>query len=109
MDACPGCRPRRCTRGRMAAPTARLFRHKVPAKLALSAPQDTRIALGSSHMDRPSPHKREQQRLINRRQQGDLGEASAIDWLTRGGAGVWAPLGHSPDADLLAEVGGRHL
>ena len=45
-------------------------------------------------------------RLINRRQQGDLGEASAIDWLTRYGAGVWVPLGHSPDADLVAEVEG---
>ena len=32
------------------------------------------------------------ERLINRRQQGDLGEASAIDWLTRRGAIVFAPL-----------------
>jgi hypothetical protein len=36
-------------------------------------------------------------RLINRRQQGDLGEVSAIEWLTRQGATVSAPLGHSPD------------
>jgi hypothetical protein len=48
-------------------------------------------------------------RLINRRQQGDLGEASAIEWLTRSGARVWAPLGHSPDADLIAERDGRML
>src|SRR5690349_6466022 len=46
-------------------------------------------------------------RLINRRQQGDLGEASAIEWLTRQGATVSAPLGHSPDYDLIAEVAGR--
>jgi PD-(D/E)XK nuclease superfamily protein len=46
-------------------------------------------------------------RLINRREQGDLGEASAIEWLTRQGATVFAPLGHSPDYDLVAEIGGR--
>lgn len=56
-------------------------------------------------MDRPVHRPR----LINRRQQGDLGEASAIEWLTRMGAGVWVPFGHSPDADLLAEVGGALL
>jgi PD-(D/E)XK endonuclease len=44
------------------------------------------------------------ERLINRRQQGDLGEASAIEWLTSKGARVWCPLGHSPDIDLLAEI-----
>ncbi len=60
-------------------------------------------------MDRPSPHKREDQRLINRRQQGDIGEASAIEWLTRQGATLWTPLGHSPDADLVAEVHGSLL
>jgi hypothetical protein len=48
-------------------------------------------------------------RLINRRQQGDLGEASAIEWLTRRGATVLFPLGHSPDYDLVAEVDGRLL
>jgi PD-(D/E)XK endonuclease len=47
------------------------------------------------------------QRLINRRQQGDLGEASAIEWLTRQGATVSMPLGHSPDYDLIAEIDGR--
>jgi PD-(D/E)XK endonuclease len=46
------------------------------------------------------------QRLINRRQQGDLGEASAIEWLTRQGATVSVPLGHSPDYDLIAELKG---
>jgi hypothetical protein len=47
------------------------------------------------------------ERRINRRQQGDLGEASAIEWLTRMGATVSVPLGHSPDYDLIAEVDGR--
>ena len=60
-------------------------------------------------MDRPVRHLRESQRLINRRQQGDLGEASAIEWLTRHGATVCAPLGHSPDYDLIAEIEGRLL
>jgi PD-(D/E)XK endonuclease len=45
-------------------------------------------------------------RRINRRQQGDLGEASAIEWLSRQGATVFAPLGHSPDVDLIAEIRG---
>jgi hypothetical protein len=47
------------------------------------------------------------ERLINRRQQGDLGEASAIEWLTSVGATVSIPFGHSPDYDLVAEVEGR--
>ena len=45
-------------------------------------------------------------RLINRRLQGDLGEASAIEWLTRQGATVSLPVGHSPDYDLIAESTG---
>jgi PD-(D/E)XK nuclease superfamily protein len=47
------------------------------------------------------------ERLINRRQQGDLGEASAIEWLTRIGATVLIPFGHSPHFDLVAELRGR--
>jgi Holliday junction resolvase-like predicted endonuclease len=47
--------------------------------------------------------------MINRRQQGDLGEASALEWLTRQGASVFVPFGHSPDYDLIAEVEGRLL
>jgi PD-(D/E)XK endonuclease len=49
------------------------------------------------------------ERRINRRQQGDLGEASAIEWLTSIGATVLIPLGHSPDFDLVAEARGRLL
>jgi PD-(D/E)XK endonuclease len=43
-------------------------------------------------------------RAINRRQQGDLGEASAIEWLTSKGALVLVPFGHSPDYDLVAQI-----
>lgn len=49
------------------------------------------------------------ERLINRTRQGDLGEASAIEWLTRQGAVVSIPQGHSPDYDLIAEMDGRLL
>jgi PD-(D/E)XK endonuclease len=49
------------------------------------------------------------ERLINRRQQGDLGEASAIEWLTSVGATVSIPFGHSPDYDIVAEVDARLL
>lgn len=45
--------------------------------------------------------------MINRRQQGDLGEASAIEWFSRLGATVLLPFGHSPDYDLVAELDGR--
>jgi hypothetical protein len=48
-------------------------------------------------------------RSINRRQQGDLGEVSAIEWLTRIGALVAVPVGHSPDFDLVAQIGHRLL
>lgn len=41
------------------------------------------------------------------RKQGDLGEASAIEWLTRQGAIVSKPLFHSPDYDLVADFGDR--
>jgi hypothetical protein len=49
------------------------------------------------------------ERRINRRQQGDLGEASAIEWLTSVGATVLLPIGHNPDFDLVAEANGRLL
>jgi hypothetical protein len=42
-------------------------------------------------------------RQAHPRLQGDIGEAAAIAWLTRAGYGVWVPLGHSPDADLIAQ------
>ena len=49
------------------------------------------------------------ERLINRRQQGDLGELSAMEWLAREGSVVWTPFGNSPNADLIAEVEGTLL
>ncbi|HUR85989.1 MAG TPA: group I intron-associated PD-(D/E)XK endonuclease [Solirubrobacteraceae bacterium] len=39
------------------------------------------------------------------RLQGDIGELSALDWLIRRGAKVYLPYGHSPDVDLLADLG----
>jgi hypothetical protein len=39
------------------------------------------------------------------RRQGDLGEATAIQWLTSLGAVVAFPLFHSPDYDLIADLG----
>jgi PD-(D/E)XK endonuclease len=60
-------------------------------------------------MDRPSVHTRENQRLINRRRQGDLGEASAIEWFSRLGATIFIPFGHSPDVDLVVQLEGRLL
>jgi hypothetical protein len=48
-------------------------------------------------------------RRINRRQQGDLGEASALEWLTSLGALVLLPVGHSPHYDLVADANGRLL
>ena len=49
------------------------------------------------------------ERLINRSKQGDLGEASALEWLTGQGATVFLPFGHSRDVDLVAEYEGRLL
>ncbi len=49
------------------------------------------------------------ERRINRSQQGDLGEASVIEWLTSVGATVFIPFGHSPDVDLVACTHGRLL
>ena len=42
----------------------------------------------------------------NPRAQGDLGELSAINWLTEAGAVVSLPMFHSPDYDLIADRGG---
>lgn len=47
------------------------------------------------------------ERRLNRGQQGDLGEASAIEWLTSRGALVLIPFGDSPDFDLVAQVDDR--
>jgi PD-(D/E)XK nuclease superfamily protein len=44
---------------------------------------------------------------VHARAQGDLGEASAIEWLVGIGARVFLPFGHSPDCDLVADLDGR--
>jgi len=44
---------------------------------------------------------------VNPRQQGDLGEYSAIEWLSSQGHTVFVPIGHSPDVDLVALIDGR--
>jgi hypothetical protein len=49
------------------------------------------------------------ERAISRRRQGDLGEASAVEWLLSRGAIVLTPFGHSPDYDLAADLHGHLL
>jgi hypothetical protein len=44
-----------------------------------------------------------QLRQSNPRRQGDIGEITAAEWLTRSGFGVWIPLCHSPSIDLIAQ------
>jgi Holliday junction resolvase-like predicted endonuclease len=39
------------------------------------------------------------------REQGDIGELSAMSWLASKGASVFVPLGHSPDVDVIASFG----
>jgi hypothetical protein len=43
---------------------------------------------------------------LSTRQQGDLGELSAMEWLGTHGYAVYLPVGHSPDSDLIAERDG---
>jgi Holliday junction resolvase-like predicted endonuclease len=40
------------------------------------------------------------------REQGDIGELSAMEWLASKGAHIYVPVGHSPDIDLVAELSG---
>jgi PD-(D/E)XK endonuclease len=40
------------------------------------------------------------------RQQEDIGELSAMEWLASKGAHIYVPVGHSPDIDLVAEIDG---
>jgi PD-(D/E)XK endonuclease len=46
---------------------------------------------------------------VNPRQQGDLGEYSAIEWLSSRGYPVFVPIGHSPDVDLVALIDDRSV
>ena len=60
-------------------------------------------------MHRPNASTRQRARAINRRQQGDLGEASAIEWFSRLRATIFLPFGHSPDVDLVVDLEGHLL
>jgi hypothetical protein len=40
------------------------------------------------------------------REQGDIGELSAMEWLASRGAHIYVPVGHSPNIDLVAEIDG---
>ena len=42
--------------------------------------------------------------MLGPRQQGDIGEGSAVEWLTSRGYPIFLPVGHSPDYDLVAEI-----
>src|SRR3954465_6791492 len=46
---------------------------------------------------------------MNTREQGDIGELSAMQWLASVGAKLYIPVGHSPDCDVIAEVDQRLL
>ena len=54
-------------------------------------------------MDRPTPPARQNGRL-KPREQGDLGELSAMEWLVGQGARIYMPVFHSPDVDVIAEL-----
>ena len=45
--------------------------------------------------------------MLAPRQQGDVGELSAIVWLAGQGFPVFKPLFHSPHYDLVADLDGR--
>jgi Holliday junction resolvase-like predicted endonuclease len=47
------------------------------------------------------------EKRLKPREQGDLGELSAMEWLASQGARIAIPVFHSPDWDLIAEAGGR--
>ena len=45
--------------------------------------------------------------MLTPREQGNLGEYSAVLWFMSKGMGVAVPIGHSPDWDLMADIDGR--
>jgi hypothetical protein len=45
--------------------------------------------------------------MLSPREQGDIGERSALYWLIGRGAHVAIPFGHSPHYDLVADFGGE--
>jgi hypothetical protein len=47
--------------------------------------------------------------MLTPREQGDIGELSAMHWLASKGAYIWLPVSNHPDCDLIAELDGRLL
>ena len=45
--------------------------------------------------------------MLTPRQQGNLGEYSAVEWFMSKGIPVAVPIGHSADWDLIAEIEGK--
>ncbi|HEX8744506.1 MAG TPA: group I intron-associated PD-(D/E)XK endonuclease [Thermoleophilaceae bacterium] len=45
--------------------------------------------------------------MLTPRQQGNLGEWSAVEWFMSNGIPVCVPIGHTPDWDLMAEIEGK--
>lgn len=45
--------------------------------------------------------------VLTPREQGNLGEYSAVEWFMSKGIPVGIPIGHTPDWDLLAEIDGK--
>ena len=45
--------------------------------------------------------------MLTPREQGNLGEYSAVEWFMSKGIPVCVPIGHTPDWDLMAEIDGR--
>jgi hypothetical protein len=45
--------------------------------------------------------------VLTPREQGNLGEYSAVEWFMSKGIPVAIPIGHSPDWDLVAEIDGK--
>jgi Holliday junction resolvase-like predicted endonuclease len=50
-----------------------------------------------------------QRERLKPREQGEIGELSAMEWLASKGAHLYVPIGHSPDIDIVAEMNGRLL
>jgi PD-(D/E)XK endonuclease len=59
--------------------------------------------------NRKKSGQRHRERMISRRRQGILASSQQLEWLASKGALVWIPLGHSPNADLIAEFNGSLL
>src|SRR5437660_402443 len=91
VSGTPGRRPGSCSRGVSA-----------PGRVS-----DQLTASGSQVAD--SVRTVWEHTFVTTREQGDIGERSAMEWLGSVGAYVAIPIGHSPDWDVIAELAGRLL